>query len=63
MSDTRVVAIGLLTERDLHRLGASFHGAIPIVEDGRFDDLLARLDEIEVRQLGEGIVIRPEVKS
>ncbi|MFS2108668.1 hypothetical protein ACCC88_03195 [Sphingomonas sp. Sphisp140] len=54
-----IVAIGLLTRRDLDRLGAAFEGAIPIAEDDMFGDLLAQLDRLEVEPLGKGIVIRP----
>ena len=42
-----VVAIGLLTQRDLDMLGAGFRRAIPLEGAGDFDDLLARIDEAE----------------
>jgi len=55
-----IVAIGLLTRRDLERLGESFHGAIPVPCDTQFDDLLAQLDRIGVEQVGKGVLLRPE---
>lgn len=45
--DRKVVAIGLLTQRDLDILGAGFRRAIPLTGAGDFDDLLARIDEAE----------------
>jgi len=42
-----VVAIGLLTQRDLDILGSGFRRAIPLEGAGDFDDLLARIDEAE----------------
>ena len=42
-----VVAIGLLTRRDLDMLGSGFRRAIPLDGAGDFDDLLARIDEAE----------------
>lgn len=44
-----IVAVGLLTARDLQRLGQDFERAYPITNDGRFDDLLQKLDRIETR--------------
>lgn len=60
MSDSQIVAIGLLTERALARLGHNFTAAIPIVDATLFDDLLAKLDRIEVEPLGKGVALRPE---
>ena len=42
-----VVAIGLLTQRDLDVLGTGFRRAIPLDGPGDFADLLARIDEAE----------------
>jgi hypothetical protein len=58
MTDTRIVAVGLLTQHDLDRLGSGFKRAIPVADDGMFDDLLARLDKIHIEPLGKGAVIR-----
>ena len=47
-----VVAIGLLTQRDLDTLGDGFRRAIPLDRAGDFDDLLAAIDEAERRSAG-----------
>lgn len=44
-----IVAIGLLTQRDLDVLGTGFRRAIPLTGAGDFDDLLAAIDEAERR--------------
>lgn len=44
---TDVVAIGLLTARDLDILGAGFRRAYPIEESPAFVDLLQAIDEAE----------------
>ncbi|MDO7841801.1 hypothetical protein [Sphingomonas immobilis] len=60
MTDTRIVAVGLLTQRDLDRLGSGFKRAIPVANDEMFDDLLTQLDEIHIEPLGKGAVMRAE---
>lgn len=45
MTDNRIVAVGLLSARDLERLGPGFARAYPVVGDHVFDDLIA-LDRI-----------------
>ena len=47
-----VVAVGLLTQRDLDILGSGFRRAIPLEEAGDFDSLLAAIDEAERRSAG-----------
>ncbi|MBN2973178.1 hypothetical protein JW805_14260 [Roseomonas aeriglobus] len=42
----KIVAIGLLTQRDLDLLGSGFERAFSIQEDDVFADLIARLDHI-----------------
>lgn len=49
----KVVAVGLLTQRDLDILGAGFRRAIPLTGAGDFDDLIARIDEAE-RKAAQG---------
>ena len=44
-----IVAIGLLTQDDSRRLGASFSRLFPLPRDGLFDDLLKALDEVGLR--------------
>lgn len=46
MSD-RIVAIGLLTERDLNLLGPTFERAWPIEEAPAFGELLRAIDEAD----------------
>jgi hypothetical protein len=41
-----VIAVGLLTQDDLERLGATFTRHFPIVDDDMFADLIARLDAV-----------------
>lgn len=47
--DTRedIVAIGLLTQNDIHRLGESFSRLFPLPRDGAFDDLIKAIDEAD----------------
>jgi hypothetical protein len=45
----RIVAVGLLTKRDLSLLGPTFDRAWPIEEAQSFDDLLRAIDEAEQR--------------
>jgi len=42
----KIVAIGLLTQRDLDLLGTGFERAFAIEEDDAFADLIARLDRV-----------------
>lgn len=61
MPDAPIVAIGLLTQRDLDRLGDSFRGAIPVPVDGGFEDLLLQLDHVESERDGRGVILRPDL--
>jgi hypothetical protein len=45
----RIVAIGLLTQRDLDMLGTGFERAFPLQSNADFEDLLAKLDEVTAR--------------
>jgi hypothetical protein len=49
-----IVAVGLLTQRDLDILGSGFRRAIPLTVPGEFDELLSAIDEAE-RRMGRGI--------
>ena len=44
---SRVIAVGLLTQRDLDILGSGFRRAIPLNEAGDFDYLLELIDQAE----------------
>lgn len=48
-----IVAVGLLTQRDLDVLGTGFRRAFPIDESSDFTALLSRIDEAD-RWLEEG---------
>jgi len=43
----RIVAIGLLTKRDLMLLGPTFDRAWPVDEAPEFDDLIRAIDDAE----------------
>ena len=43
----RIVAIGLLTKRDLRLLGPTFDRAWPVEEAPAFDELLQAIDEAD----------------
>jgi hypothetical protein len=47
----RIVAVGLLTQRDLNLLGPTFERAWPVDEARSFDELLHAIDKAD-QQLG-----------
>ena len=49
----RIVAVGLLTQRDLNLLGPTFERAWPIEEAPSFDELLRAIDEAEQQSRGQ----------
>ena len=46
----RIVAVGLLTQRDVEVLGIGFRRLFPISDVPAFDDLLKRLDAIDAAE-------------
>ena len=46
MASERVVAVGILTERDLSVLGTGFRRMVPVQNDDAFAKLIAKLDEV-----------------
>ncbi len=46
MMNDRIVAVGLLTQRDLDVLGRGFTRHFPAPTDSSFDDLLRQLDKV-----------------
>lgn len=42
-----IVAIGLLTQDDVRRLGENFSRLFPVPRDGAFDDLIKAIDEAD----------------
>ena len=53
MADDRIVAVGLLTKRDVRLLGPTFDRLWPVEDAPGFDDLLRAIDEAD-RQSREG---------
>lgn len=47
MAQEHIVAVGLLTNRDLERLGSGFSRCFPVSDDGKFEDLLRAIDEAD----------------
>jgi hypothetical protein len=45
----RIVAVGLLTRRDLNLLGPTFDRAWPVEEAPAFNELLRKIDEADGR--------------
>jgi hypothetical protein len=45
----RIVAVGLLTQRELNLLGPMFERAWPVKEVREFDDLLRAIDDADRR--------------
>lgn len=45
----RIVAVGLLTQQDLHLLGPTFERAWPVEEAPRFNELLRAIDEADAK--------------
>ena len=52
MSRKRIVAVGLLTERELAALGPTFDRVWPVEQAPKFGDLIRAIDEAE-RRLGK----------
>jgi hypothetical protein len=49
MNRDRIVAVGLLTQRDVTLLGPTFDRLWPVEEAPHLDDLLSAIDEAEER--------------
>ncbi len=47
MRSNRIVAVGLLTRRDLDVLGPAFDRAYPLEESACFNDLLLAIDDAD----------------
>jgi hypothetical protein len=47
--DERIIAVGLLTERDLSLLGPTFDRVWPVEEAPNFDELVRAIDEADQR--------------
>ena len=53
VSQDRIVAVGLLSQEDLDRLGTSFQRVFPLGQDNGFDELLKAIDAAERSLLSE----------
>lgn len=42
----KIVSIGFLSQRDLDVLGQGFRRHFPIADDGKFDNLIEKLDQV-----------------
>jgi hypothetical protein len=49
----RIVAVGLLSQRDLDALGSGFKRAYPITDTNAFSDLLSAIDDAEAAISGQ----------
>jgi len=47
LAQEHIVAVGLLTNRDLERLGSGFKRCFPVSDDSKFEDLLRAIDEAD----------------
>ena len=54
----RIVAVGLLTRRELDLLGPTFDRAWPVEETPEFSELLRAIDEADRRLSGVSPVVR-----
>ncbi|RYD58053.1 MAG: hypothetical protein EOP60_03605 [Sphingomonadales bacterium] len=57
MTHDKIISIGLLSQRDLDRLGSTFTRSIPVVDDDMFADLLDQLDKVEASPRIDGIML------
>lgn len=62
MTEERIVAIGLLTESDVTRLGETFTRLWPIDQTTDFSELLRAIDEAEERHRQATGEITPTLK-
>ncbi|ATY33920.1 hypothetical protein CVN68_19795 [Sphingomonas psychrotolerans] len=51
LAQEHIVAVGLLTNRDLERLGSGFRRCFPVSDDRKFEDLLRAIDEADAASL------------
>lgn len=53
MSDNRIVAVGLLTRRDLELLGGAFSRAFPLEDVPCFEELLQKVDDADASRTSQ----------
>lgn len=49
----KIVAVGLLTEKEMHAFGSKLKQVYPIPKDGTFDDLLAKISQVSAEAARE----------
>jgi hypothetical protein len=47
LADDQIIAVGLLTQRDVRALGPTFDRLWPVEDSAEFDDLLRAIDDAE----------------
>jgi hypothetical protein len=63
LAQEHIVAVGLLTNRDLERLGSGFKRCFPVSDDGKFEDLLRAIDAADAAALRAGRADGPDAKT
>ena len=61
LADEKIIAVGLLTARDLERLGDGFHRIYPVDEAPCFGELLSAIDDADRKMWVERDKQRPVV--
>lgn len=59
MDQDRIVAIGLLTQRELSLLGATFDRLWPVEEAPKFEELLRAIDKADEKLRRESMKMPP----
>lgn len=54
MADERIIAVGLLTRRDVRLLGPTFDRLWPVEDASQFEDLLRAIDDADRNRRGSG---------
>jgi hypothetical protein len=63
LSADRIVAVALLSQREVDRLSGVLEHCYPVADEGTFDHLLAQLDHIDIEAFGKGVVMRPTIRN
>lgn len=63
MASEKIVSVAFLNQREVDKLAEPLSHCIPVVDDGMFDDLLSRLDQIEFAPLGNSVVMRSDDRN
>jgi hypothetical protein len=63
LAQEHIVAVGLLTTRDLERLGHGFKRCFPVSDDSKFEDLLRAIDAADAASLRAGRSDGPDANA